>query len=168
MTLEITNETEQMQEFDFDGLFSKVVRAAADYIGCPYEISVNILLTDDENMREINRSERNIDKATDVLSFPMLEYDTAGDFSFIGEKDLYYFEPDTGELLLGDIVISLDTAKRQAESYNHSFVREAAFLCAHSMLHLFGYDHEAEEERLNMEKMQNEILEGINITRDYE
>lgn len=168
MTLEITNETEQLQAFDFDGLFSKVVQAAADYIGCPYEISVNILLTDDERIHEINRSERNIDSPTDVLSFPMLEYDTAGDFSIVDENDLFNFDPDTGELLLGDIVISLDTAVRQAEEYNHSFVREAAFLCTHSMLHLFGYDHEEEKDRVNMEKMQNEILEGINITRDYE
>lgn len=168
MTIYITNETEKLTDFDFESLFNKVVLASCNYVNCPYEINVSILLTDDSSIHEINVSERNIDKSTDVLSFPMLEYKNPGDFSFIKDDNIYYFEPETGELLIGDIVISLDTAMRQAESYNHSLTRELAFLCAHSMLHLFGYDHELEDERVQMEKMQNEILEGINITRNYE
>ncbi|MGN0164723.1 MAG: rRNA maturation RNase YbeY [Lachnospiraceae bacterium] len=168
MTVEITNETDSYSDYDFQQLFEKVVKAVADYVECPYEISVNILLTDDNSIHEINLSERNIDRPTDVLSFPMLNYSNAGDFSFISDDDIIYFEPETGELLLGDIVISLETATKQAEAYGHSFTRETAFLCAHSMLHLFGYDHEIEEERMEMEQMQKEILKGINITRDYE
>lgn len=168
MTIEITNETEQLQDFDFEGLFTKVVEASCDYVKCPYEVSVNILLTDDENIHEINKAERNIDRPTDVLSFPMIDYEVPGDLSFITDDDFIYFDPETGELLLGDIVISLDTAVRQAKNYGHAFVREAAFLCAHSMLHLFGFDHEDDTERIRMEQMQEEILKGINITRDYE
>lgn len=168
MTLEIVNETENFGEYDYEALFNKVVNASCDYVDCPYEVSVNILLTDNEEIHQINLSERNIDKPTDVLSFPMLDYDAPGDFGFISDEDIYYFDPDSGELLLGDIVISLETAKKQAEEYGHSFTRELAFLCAHSMLHLFGYDHMDDEERVIMERMQKEILEGINITRDYE
>lgn len=168
MTLDLVNETDILSDFDFHKLFKLVIEASADYVNCPYEIAVNILLTDDISIQMINREERDIDRPTDVLSFPMIAYDTAGDFSVVSETDLSFFDPDTGELLLGDIVISLDTALRQAEIYNHSFVREAAFLCAHSMLHLFGFDHEEEQERLEMERMQEEILKGINITRDYE
>ncbi len=168
MTAEIVNETEMFAEFDFKSLFERVISAVADYVRCPYEVSVGILLTDDDSIHEINRAERKIDSSTDVLSFPMIEYERAGDFSVVSEEDISFFDPDTGELLLGDIVISLETASRQAESYNHSFTREAAFLCAHSMLHLFGYDHEEDSERAEMERMQEEILKGINITRDYE
>ncbi len=168
MTLEIVNENENFDGYDYESLFTKVINAASDYVNCPYEVSVNILLTNDSEIHSINLSERNIDKPTDVLSFPMLDYDTPGDFSFICDEDICYFDPDSGELLLGDIVISLDTAKRQAEEYGHSFTREIAFLCAHSMLHLFGYDHMMDEERVEMERMQKQILEGINITRDYE
>ena len=168
MTLEIENEYGNSNDYDYEALFTKVVNAACDYVNCPYEVSVNILLTNDDEIHSINLSERSIDKPTDVLSFPMLDYNTPGDFDFISDEDIYYFDPDSGELLLGDIVISLDTAKRQAEEYGHSFTRELAFLCAHSMLHLFGYDHMIDEERVEMERMQKEILEGINITRDYE
>ena len=168
MTLEIINETENFAQFDYEALFSKVINEACDYVKCPYEVSVNILLTNDDEIQQINLSERNIDKPTDVLSFPMLEYDTAGNFDFITDEDFYYFDPDSGELMLGDIVISLETATKQAEEYGHSFTREIAFLCAHSMLHLFGFDHMKDEERIEMERMQKEILEGINITRDHE
>jgi probable rRNA maturation factor len=168
MTIEIEKESELLENINFNELFTKVVNAACDYVDCPYEIAVNILLVEDEEIHSINMEQRNIDRPTDVLSFPMLEYSVAGRFDDIDEDDLTLFDPESGELILGDIVISLETALRQAELYNHSVIREIAFLCAHSMLHLFGYDHMDDEERKVMEKMQEEILEGINITRDYE
>lgn len=168
MTINLEKETNLLEDFDFEGLFTKIVNAASDYIDCPYEVMVNILLTDDENIREINKETRDIDKATDVLSFPMLEYETPGNFDFIDEEDMTLFDFETGELMLGDIVISVERALKQAEEFNHSYVRELAFLCAHSMLHLSGFDHMEDDERKVMEKMQSEILESINITRNYE
>ena len=166
MTVDITNETEMFGDFDFQALFDDVAGACADYVKIPYEITVNVLLTDDAGIHEINMSERGIDRPTDVLSFPALDYDTPADFSFLEDEKSYYFDPDSGELIYGDIVISLETAKRQAEEYGHSFKRETAFLFTHSMLHLSGYDHMEDGEREEMERMQREILEGLNITRD--
>ena len=94
----------------------------------------------------------------------MLDYEIPGDFS--GFDDMTeYFDPETGELLLGDIVLSLDRVMAQAEEYGHSPLREYAFLIAHSMLHLLGYDHMEEQERVIMEKKQNEILERLGISR---
>ena len=166
MTVYIENETGLFPDFDFQTLFNRVVKAAACYVKIPYECSVNILLTDDSGIHEINRSERGIDKPTDVLSFPAIDFETPGDFSHITKDQVWYFDPETGELMLGDIVISLETAKRQSEEYGHSFTREAGFLCAHSMLHLSGYDHMEEAERIEMERMQEEILASVNITRE--
>ena len=149
-------------------IVSDVVSEALDYVECPYECTVEVTFTDDTEIHRLNLEHRNIDAATDVLSFPMLEYETPGDFSFLEEEGVDAFDPETGELLLGDIVISLDHAKEQAEEYGHSIGREVAFLTAHSMLHLFGYDHMEEEERIAMEKMQEEILQRKGYTRDYE
>ena len=105
-----------------------------------------------------------MDKATDVLSFPMVDYETPGEFDFLEERD-DCFHPETGELLLGDIVISKEKVLSQAEEFGHSPMREYAFLIAHSMLHLSGYDHIEEEERSIMERMQRELMEEIGILR---
>ena len=120
---------------------------------------MNVLLTDNEGIHQINLDTRGIDAPTDVLSFPMCDFSVPGDFSHLEECPEEYFNPDTGELMLGDIVISVDKVEEQAEKYGHSQTRELAFLTAHSMLHLSGYDHMEEEERLEMERMQREILE---------
>ena len=106
-----------------------------------------------------------MDRCTDVLSFPMNEFRHPLDFQQI-EQEEDCFHPESGELLLGDIVISKEHVFAQAEEYGHSVKREFAFLIAHSMLHLFGYDHMEEEERLQMERMQEEILERMHITRE--
>lgn len=142
-----------------------VVEAALDYIQCPYEAEVNLLLTTDEEVHAMNQEHRGIDRATDVLSFPMQEYENPGDFSLFEECE-DAFHPETGELMLGDIVISKEKVLQQAESYGHSPKREFAFLIAHSMLHLFGFDHMEEEERLVMEQKQREIMEIVQIPRD--
>ena len=142
----------------------EVVEAALDYIGCPYEAQVNLLLTENQQIREMNRNFRGIDRPTDVLSFPMIDFETPGTFGFLEDRD-DCFDPESGELVLGDIVISKEKVLEQAEAYGHSVKREFAFLIAHSVLHLTGYDHMEEEERLRMEKKQKEILEKIQILR---
>ena len=101
---------------------------------------------------------------TDVLTFPMLDFDTPGDFSFLEEEE-DAFHPDTGELILGDIMIAVGRMREQAETYGHGEVREYAFLIAHSMLHLMGYDHMEPNEAAVMEKKQEEILEELGILR---
>ena len=149
----------------YEEMISKVVEAALDYEECPYETEVNIVITGNEEIHRVNKEFRNINRPTDVLSFPAVEYEAPADFDNL-EDYMEYFNPETGELLLGDIMISLEQAKWQAEEYNHSLERELAFLTAHSMLHLCGYDHMEEEERLVMEEKQKEILNLLGITRD--
>ena len=143
----------------------RVIEAALDYEGCPYEAEVNLLLTDNKGIRVLNREHRQIDRPTDVLSFPMLTFETPADFAEAEEAELDCFNPETGELVLGDIIISVEKAAEQAEKYGHSLEREYAFLIAHSMLHLFGFDHMEDEERLEMEQKQREIMEKIQIMR---
>ena len=135
-----------------------------DYEECPYEAEVSLLLTMNDEIQKMNAEFREIDRATDVLSFPMVDYEKAGEFDFLEEAD-EYFHPESGELMLGDIVISKEKVIAQAEEYGHSEKREYAFLIAHSMLHLLGYDHMEEEERLCMEAKQKDILNGLNIIR---
>lgn len=158
MTINIEYETEVKLDLPYEEIITEVVTEALDYENCPYEAEVNVLLTDNEDIRQINREYRNIDSPTDVLSFPMADYDSPSDFERLEEMASDYFNPETGELLLGDIVISVDKVKEQAAKYGHSETRELAFLVAHSMLHLCGYDHMEDEERLAMEKKQEEIL----------
>jgi probable rRNA maturation factor len=95
----------------------------------------------------------------------MLNYEAPGDFAFLDAEDSNDFNPDTGEAMLGDIVISVDKVFEQAESYGHSVEREYAFLITHSMLHLFGYDHMEEEEAKVIEEKQKDILHRMNILR---
>ena len=101
-----------------------------------------------------------------MLSFPNLDFETPADFSHLEEHEADYFDPESGELLLGDIILSADKVKEQAESYGHSELREFAFLIAHSMLHLCGYDHMEPEEAQVMEAKQEEVLAGLHITRE--
>ncbi len=165
MTINIEYEAEKKLALPYEEIIEDVVNAAMDYEECPYEAEVNVLLTDNEEIHRINLEFRNIDRETDVLSFPMGDYDVPGDFERLEEQSEDYFNPETGELLLGDIVISVDKVEEQAEKYGHSQTRELAFLVAHSMLHLFGYDHMEEEERLLMEQKQEEILKLKGYTR---
>lgn len=164
MTLLFEEEGNLSLELPCEELARKVIEAALDYECCPYEAEVNLLLTMNEEIQEMNRNFREMDRATDVLSFPMVDYETPGEFDFLEER-MEYFHPETGELMLGDIVISKEKVISQAEEYGHSIEREYAFLIAHSMLHLFGYDHMEEDERIVMEQKQAEILELLKISR---
>jgi probable rRNA maturation factor len=165
MTINFEYEANEKLSFDYEALLRKVVEECLDYEDCPYEAEVNILFTDDEEIKQINMEYREIDRPTDVLSFPSIEYETPGDFSKLEDDIAGCFHPETGELLLGDIVISVDRAKLQAEEYGHSLEREIAFLTAHSMFHLFGYDHMEEADRKIMEEKQEEVLQRLQIIR---
>lgn len=164
MTVDIEYETDICLKLPYKELIKQVVAAALDYEQCPYEACVSVILTDNEQIHQVNLEMRRIDRPTDVLSFPMNEYPAPGDFSKL-EEEPDSFEPDSGELLLGDIMISVEKVQEQALAYGHSETRELAFLVAHSMLHLMGYDHMEEEERQDMERRQREILESIGILR---
>ena len=120
-------------------------------------------IVDGPAIRELNRDYRGIDKETDVLSFPMLEYPAPDDFDAACTDES--FNPETGELVLGDIVLNAARVRSQAEEYGHTRTRELAFLTVHSMLHLFGYDHMEDEEREVMEARQRIILEGMGCRR---
>ena len=164
MTIYFEEEGGLKLDLECETLAETVVEGVLDYEKCPYEAEVNLLLTINKEIQEMNAEFRHIDRATDVLSFPMIDYEKAGEFAFLEEDDSY-FNCDTGELMLGDIVISKEKVIAQAEEYGHTIKREYAFLIAHSMLHLLGYDHMEEQERLEMERKQKEILEQLGITR---
>ena len=165
MTLRFEKEYDKELGLDYEALAGQVINAALDAEGCPYEIEVDLTLTDTEGIHEINREFRQIDAPTDVLSFPLVDYEAPADFDFLEEAD-EYFNPESGELLLGDIVINLDRVESQAKEFGHSVRREYAFLIAHSMLHLMGYDHMSPEEAKAMEERQDGILNSLGITRD--
>lgn len=151
---------------DYETIIHTVINTALDYENCPYESQVYVLLTDNEEIHQVNLEQRQIDRPTDVLSFPMASYTAPADFSDLEEREPDAFHPETGELILGDILISMDKVKKQALEYGHSCKRELAFLVAHSMLHLMGYDHMADDERLVMEKKQEDILSLCGYVRE--
>ena len=165
MTITIEYEAEKQLDLPYEDIIRDVVNESLDYEKCPYEAEVNVILTDNQAIQEINREHRQIDAPTDVLSFPMVDYEAPSDFDHVEDAVEDYFNPETGELMLGDIVISVDKVEEQAEKYGHSQARELAFLVAHSMLHLCGYDHMEDGERLVMETRQKEILERRGYTR---
>ncbi len=165
MTFYVENETESGFPFDAQALTARVAEAVLEAEGCPYEAEINVLITDNEGIRQYNREYRKLDRETDVLSFPNIPFERESDFSMVEENEADYFQPDTGELILGDIILSADRIYEQAEAYGHSLEREFAFLVAHSMLHLCGYDHEEPEQAKVMERKQSDILNGLGITR---
>jgi probable rRNA maturation factor len=166
MSLIIEKEVDTGFDFDCELLAKEVIEFTLSHEGFPYEAEVNLTLTDNEGIHEINRTYRDIDSPTDVLSFPMLSYETPGDFEHLEEDYEDNFNPDTGEIMLGDIIISVDRVCEQAKEYGHSEKREYAFLIVHSMLHLLGYDHMVPEDAAIMEEKQREILDAMNIVRE--
>ena len=164
MIYNIEYEVEFTTDFDKEKIYRSVVDTVLDNFDCPYDCEVSLLFVEDEQMREINNETRGIDNSTDVLSFPNVNFEEAGKFDTIDEAE-DYFEPDSGELILGDIVLSVDKIREQAKEYGHSELREYSFLICHSMLHLLGFDHMEEDERKEMEALQTKIMELLNITR---
>lgn len=123
---------------------------------------VCLSLTDGEGIRKLNCEYRGIDKETDVLSFPLLERKPGQKGEFWDEQDI---DPQTNEVMLGDIVLSVEAAHAQAEEYGHSFEREAVYLCVHSVLHLLGYDHIQPEDKLLMRRREEEIMDALGLGR---
>ena len=164
MTLQFECETEINLEIDCAVLAREVAEKVLEMELCPYDVSINLVLTDNEEIKRVNTEFRNILAPTDVLSFPMIPFETPADYSLV-ENDSSYFDLDTDELLLGDIMISAEKVIAQAEEYGHSIRREFCFLVAHSMLHLLGYDHMTPEEASVMEKKQAAALDALGITR---
>lgn len=157
----LENETDKKVSEKQINELNSVCQAVLDLEECNFDAEISFTFTDNEGIREINRDYRNIDRATDVLSFPMLE--------FCGDEVDAEFETEDGMVILGDIVISIERAEEQAQELNHSLRRELAFLTAHSMLHLLGYDHvdDADGEREMIQK-QDIVLAKLGITRDIE
>ena len=166
MDLIIEKETEDSFDFDEEKAAEDIIEQALEYLKCPYEVQVNLTLTDNEGIHAINKEYRQIDRPTDVLSFPLIDYEEPNVFpEGMEEAAEDYFDLDTGELMLGDIIISVEKCKEQAAEYGHSVLREYSFLIVHSILHLFGYDHMEDDERAVMEEKQREILESAGIFR---
>ncbi len=165
MTLNIEKEYDPDLGIDYEGTALQVAEQVLTEEECPYEAEVSILLTSDEKIHRLNLEYRGIDRPTDVLSFPQIEYENPADLSMAEERGTECFNPDTGELFLGDIIISLDRVKEQAANYGHSTRREFAFLVAHSMFHLLGYDHMTEEDARDMEARQDLVLLHLGIER---
>ena len=141
-------------EPELELLFQKVLEALLQAEGETGEVEVSLVLVDDKQIQEMNRDYRGIDRPTDVLSFPLRE-------AVEGEEP----KVPVDDWLLGDIVISMETALRQAEEYGHSLERELGFLLVHGCLHLLGYDHQREEERQVMREKEEAILTSLGLTR---
>ena len=165
MTVTIEEEEEPLFAFDYKKLAKEVVRFSLEYEKFPYEAEVDLILTDNAAIQEANLFYRNMDRPTDVLSFPMLNLDAPGDFKSIKEDLEGNFNPDTGEVMLGDIMISVPKVVQQAREYGHTEKREFAFLIVHSVLHLLGYDHMTPFDAAFMENKQEAILKEMNILR---
>lgn len=160
----------RQNKIDIDEGFVKTISEVCEYalkeegVDLPFQIS--LLFVDNDEIRDINRDTRAIDKTTDVLSFPMLDYPENKVFKDVykgkGFSSIYL---DGDELVLGDMVISLERAKEQSIEYSHSYMREVCYLVVHSILHLLGYDHMEDDEKAIMRKREEEILGGLNITR---
>ncbi|MBD5516231.1 MAG: rRNA maturation RNase YbeY [Lachnospiraceae bacterium] len=166
MTSYVENETKVDFSFDVQEILNKIMEAVTQMENCPYETTVNLLITDNEGIREYNKNYRDMDRETDVLSFPNISFDNEGDFSQVENMSADYFDPDSGELILGDIILSADRVLSQAQEYGHSILREFAFLTAHSMFHLCGYDHMEEREAAVMEEKQETVLMNLGISRE--
>ena len=165
MTLNLITEEAPGFSFHYREFAGKIIESALQHEHFPYPAEVNLSLVNSEQMHELNLQERGIDRPTDVLSFPLVDYEAPADYSLLEENKIFYLNPDTDEVPLGDIVLSVDHVKSQAAEYGHSEKREYAFLIVHSMLHLLGYDHMEEEERALMQAREKEILKELRIVR---
>lgn len=168
MSVYFENELNELLPDNYQEIVTDIIEASLDYLKCPYECELNVIFTDDSGIQEINSEYRNIDSPTDVLSFPLIDYEVPGVFDNLEDSPMDYFNQDTGELMLGDIILNVNRIAEQAKQYGHTRRREVAFLTAHSMLHLAGYDHIDDSEREKMEILQEEILTMKGYTRENE
>jgi len=165
MKLTVKNETGVSFAFKPKVQAQKIITHALSMLSVPFDAEIFIRIVDKAAIREINREYRGKDSETDVISFPMIDYDEPLDFSYVEKDPSSYLDPETGSLFLGDIVLCAERIFEQADEFGHSILREFDFLVIHSLLHLFGYDHETDDERIVMEKLQEKILTSAGITR---
>ena len=146
---------------EYENLLQRVISAVLDAEGVDVPCEVNVLITDDEEIHVINMEQREVDRATDVLSFPMFDLQPGE----MPEED--WADPDTGLVPLGDMVISLERCVAQAEEFGHSLERELSYLSVHSTLHLLGYDHmDEDEQKRQMREREEVILGSLGIVRE--
>lgn len=149
--LAIINEYDEFKD-DYENVYKKIIKTASQILSIEDDIELSVIFVDDEKIHEINRDYRNIDRSTDVISFAL------------EDNEQYYLEGMPREL--GDIFISIDHARLQAQEYGHSFYREMCFLFTHGLLHLLGFDHMEESEEKEMFALQEQILNVLEIGRD--
>lgn len=143
---------------DYNKIIHTVIKKCFEEEGLDkFKIYINIILTNPEEIRKINKEYRNIDKETDCLSFPMFEKEEI--------EELIKQKGNTTLDILGDVVVSIERVYEQAKEYNHSFERELAYMVVHGFYHLMGYDHMEEEEKSIMREKEENILQNLNITR---
>lgn len=155
-------------EFNYKTLSKKISRKLFEYLDLNYDFSYNILVVDKKNIKKINKEQRNINKITDVLSFPNIEFKKPSTFSTFIKKDVYdisILDLTTNTIFLGDVVMCYDKVISQSIMYNHSVKREYSFLLLHSLLHLLGYDHTNVKDERKMFKIQDDVLNSLNIVR---
>lgn len=165
--MKIFFEEQSRHAFDFSvqEQLDKLVRYVVRRVSCPYEVEVSVTLVDKDEIYRLNKEFRHVERPTDVLSFPMMEYEEPAEFTSTKFLQSITLSPETEELVLGDIVICSPIVCEQAREYGHSELREFSFLVVHSLLHLFGFDHMEETERLQMEDMQRKIMKELQINR---
>ena len=162
MTIEFEKEYDKDLGINYEEIADKVINAALDYEECPYEAEVSLTLVDNNRIHDINKEFRDIDRPTDVLSFPMFQF-TPGQFPEDVQEDI---DPQTGLLPLGDMAISLERARDQAKRFGNSLRRETGYLTIHSILHLLGYDHMDEGEmKRQMRTREENIAEQLGLQR---
>jgi probable rRNA maturation factor len=159
----IISHTHDTFDFSLRAVAGKVARTVLSEEKCPFDAEVSLTLCEDAFIQDVNREYRGIDAPTDVISFPGLEFETPGQFP---ETSPDCMDPDTGRVLLGDILVNTNRVLLQASQYGHSTLREYAFLVCHSMLHLCGYDHIRETDAGLMEEKQRIIMDLLHIPRD--
>ncbi|UZW12637.1 rRNA maturation RNase YbeY [Clostridium pasteurianum] len=160
----------RQDKIKFSSEDEKIMRDIIDYAlreeGVTVDYEVSVILIDNDEIKRINAEMRDIHRVTDVLSFPMLEYPEGRVYSQVfGENKFDEIFLDNGNLILGDIALSLERAKKQSIEFNHSFIRECIYLTVHSVLHLMGYDHILDKDKLVMRRREEEILNKFNINR---
>lgn len=149
--LALINELENFDD-DYENIYRQIIQEACQQLHLSDDLELSVIFVNDERIHEINRDYRQIDRSTDVISFAL------------EDNEQFYVEGMPREL--GDIFISIDHAKKQADEYGHSFYREMCFLFTHGLLHLLGYDHMNEEDEKEMFTLQNDILNALNIGRN--
>jgi len=168
-TIMIDNRQNLYNTEEIEKLIEKTIKKAAECENVKQDYQVSVILVDNSQIKGINRVYRGIDAPTDVLSFPMLENEEEENLIEVNkadiQKDFENFDMDTGEIVLGDIAISLERAFEQSVEYGHAFHREVSFLTVHGMLHLLGFDHEEEGDRKVMREREEQILDLMSLKR---